>query len=169
MSEAHILLTGGAGFIGSHIIASLTELHPEYQISVFDLPPRETWKVARPYIKYIQGDVREASDCHRAIQVTHPDAIIHTAGVVPMGNDRYSQRCKEWVFKVNVEGTKNMLDAAKAGGVKAFVLTASFTMVTEHSGHDYPNFNETVPLSPNLVYGQSKVTPLCLSFEKNSY
>lgn len=158
MSKAHILLTGGTGFVGSHIIASLTELHPEYQISVFDLPPYESWKAARPDIRYVQGDVREASDCQRAVQEIRPDAIIHAAGVVPTGNDRYSQRNRDWVFKINVEGTKNMLAAAQEGGVKAFVLTASITMVTDDNGTDYPNFDETVDMSPTLVYGQSKVS-----------
>jgi sterol-4alpha-carboxylate 3-dehydrogenase (decarboxylating) len=157
MSAAKILITGGTGFVGSHIISSLQELHPECELSIFDLPPRSAWRDPRPNIHYVQGDVRNRSDCQRAILKVQPDAVIHTAGVVPTANERYSQRNCDFVFSINVEGTRNMLEAAKEGKVKAFVLTASITMVTDDNGTDYPNFDEETPMSPTLVYGQSKV------------
>lgn len=155
----HILVTGGTGFVGRHILNSLIELHPEYKITVFDLPAAGSWTPPRDDIGYVQGDIREFKDVTRAVKEALPTAVIHAAGIVPTGNDRYSQNkfLKEWIFKTNVEGTKNMLDAARKGGVKAFVLTASITMVTDDNGHDYPNFNEELVPTPTLVYGQSKV------------
>jgi sterol-4alpha-carboxylate 3-dehydrogenase (decarboxylating) len=160
MARDHVLVTGGTGFVGGHVVNSLIELHPEYKISVFDLPAAGTWTPPRKDIAYYQGDIRDFRDVTRAVQEARPTAVIHLAGVVPTGNDRYSQnqRLKDWVFKINVEGTQNMLDAARDGGVKAFVLTASITMVTDDNGTDYPNFDETVVPTPTLIYGQSKVS-----------
>ncbi|KAF2098622.1 C-3 sterol dehydrogenase/C-4 decarboxylase-like protein [Rhizodiscina lignyota] len=170
MAEEHILVTGGTGFVGGHILNSLIELHPEYKITVFDLPASGTWVPPREDIAYVQGDIREIKDVTRAVREARPTAVIHVAGIVPTGNDRYSQRkyLKEWVFKVNVEGTKNMLEAARNGGVRAFVFTASITMVTDDNGHDYPNFDETIVPTPSLIYGQSKVAAEALVLEANS-
>lgn len=158
MPQEHVLVTGGTGFVGRHILASLIELQPEHRISVFDLPPQESWTPPREDVGYVQGDVRNLEDCQIAVDELRPTAVIHTAGVVPTGNDRYSQRRRDMTFKINVDGTRNMLQAVKGKGVKAFVFTSSITIVTDDNGHDYPNFNESVSTkNATLVYGQSKV------------
>jgi sterol-4alpha-carboxylate 3-dehydrogenase (decarboxylating) len=60
---------------------------------------------------------------------------------------------------VNVEGTRNMLAAARESGVEAFVYTSSCCCVTDNMSIQYPNIDESWPLShQSLVYGESKVS-----------
>lgn len=160
MAREHVLVTGGTGFVGRHILNSLIELHPEYRISVLDLPQTWPWKPPRDDIGYVQGDVRSLADCQRVIEQTKPSAVIHTAGVVATGNARYSQKARDLSFSINVGGTENMLAAVKGKGVKAFVLTSSITTVTDDNENNYPNFDESIPLNAKLVYGHSKVSHL---------
>lgn len=63
------------------------------------------------------------------------------------------------MFNVNVNGTRNMLAAAKAAGTRAFVWTGSFTAVTDDMRHQYANIDERWPTSSHsLIYGESKVS-----------
>lgn len=93
-----------------------------------------------------------------AISVVKPDVVIHTAGVVPLLADRFSRRLEQEAWKVNVEGTRNLLEAAAQNGVEAFIYTSSCCVTTDDFRVPYPNIHEGWPTSPtSLVYGETKV------------
>lgn len=151
-----ILVTGGAGFVGRAIVDTAKEKHPEWAITVVDL---EKPLQPKTEIRYVIGDITNASEVHRIIDQIKPDVIVHTAGIVPELADRYQRRRRELVWNINVNGTKNILDAAKRNGVEAVVWTGSCTAVTDDMRYQYPNIDETCPTSSHsLIYGESKVS-----------
>ena len=159
-----VLITGGSGFVGATIVQLLHRVHPGWIITVLDIKPRAAGKWgpeipnADENIDFIEASVTDFEAVKRAIEQARPTVFVHTAGLVPGGLDRYSQKNREGVFRVNVEGTRNVLAAAKELGVKCFVYTGSCTSITDDLDHEYPNFNESVPFpDKSLVYGESKV------------
>ena len=151
-----ILITGGTGFVGSAIVDTVTEKHPEWSVSVLDLQlPSQT----KGNIHYEVADITIAAETKRVFQSVRPVAVIHSAGLVPELASRYNRRAQERVFDVNVNGTRNVLAAAKNTGVKALVWTGSCTAVTDDARFDYPNIDESWPTSSHsLIYGESKAS-----------
>ncbi|KAL8975441.1 MAG: hypothetical protein Q9197_000339 [Variospora fuerteventurae] len=151
-----VLVTGGLGFVGSAVVSALQKCHPEWTVSVLDMA-----NVAESDypIAYWYCDITNSLDVEKTVSNVRPTAIIHTAGVVPQLADRYGRKARERVFKVNVEGTRNILAAAERNGVKVFVWTGSCTAVTDDFSRHYPNIDESWPISNHsLIYGESKAT-----------
>lgn len=150
-----ILITGGTGFLGTFIVAAILEHHPDWAITVLDLnlPVSSNSEVV-----YQVADITDPGSVDAVVNKARPDAIIHSAGIVPELAGRYGRKLKETVFNVNVTGTQNMLAAAKSAGVDAFVWTGSCTAVTDDMRYQYPNIDERWPTSSHsLIYGESKV------------
>ncbi|OCK84146.1 C-3 sterol dehydrogenase/C-4 decarboxylase-like protein [Lepidopterella palustris CBS 459.81] len=167
--EVHrILVTGGTGFLGSAIVNALVK-QEHYDITVLDIKPPSTNTPSRPNVKYVQANVLNLSDTQKIFKQAKPTIVIHTVAVSPIGSDRYSQRRRASVFGLNVNGTRNMLDAAKECGVRAFVYTSSCAVVTDDVDRDYPNMDESTPTgNATLVYGQSKAAAEKLVLQANT-
>ncbi len=151
-----ILLTGGTGFVGRAIIDAAKEKHPDWAITVLDL---KNPSQSNSDIRYVIGDITVAAEVHRIVEETKPNIIVHTAGIVPGLADRYKRRQREVVWNTNVNGTQNVLDAARGNGVEAVVWTGSCTAVTDDMRYQYPNIDETCPTSDHsLIYGESKAS-----------
>lgn len=118
-----ILVTGGAGFLGTVIVQKLVELVPQLRIIVLDKV--DTGKKRLPQPLYHQADITILEEVIKVFRATSPDAVIHTAGLIPSLSERYQRRLEKVVFDVNVNGTKNVLDAAKATGCEVFIYTSS--------------------------------------------
>lgn len=152
-----LLITGGVGFLGSAIVGAVQERHPEWVVTVLDLT---TPDVPKPHITYKRGDVTNIASVNTIVDDIKPDVIIHSAGLVPELAFRYGRAQRDRVFNVNVDGTGNMLAAAKSSGVKALVWTGSCTAITDDFRHQYPNIDERWPTSSHsLIYGESKASP----------
>ena len=151
-----VLITGGTGFLGSTIVDAVQEHHPKWVVTVLDL---DCPGVPKPNIRYASGDITNAAFINFLVDGIKPDVIIHAAGLVPELAFRYGRKQRDRVFDVNVNGTRNMLAAAKSSGVKAFVWTGSCTAVTDDLRHQYRNIDERWPTSSNsLIYGESKAS-----------
>lgn len=153
-----VLVTGGSGFVGSAVVATLQKSHPEWKLSILDLQkPIDK----RSGATYWNCDITNSVMVEEVVPRIKPTAVIHTAGIVPDLTDRYGRQARERVFKVNVEGTRNILAAAKSNDVKAFVWTGSCTAVTDDFSKQYPNVDECWPVSSHsLIYGESKASPM---------
>ena len=153
-----ILISGGSGFVGAAIAEALYEKHPDWDLTVLDL---RTPALPMSNVSYIIGDVTNVNEMRMIMVEVRPVVVIHAAGIVPQLASRYRREGRHEVFRVNVQGTRNMLGIAKSTGVKAFVWTGSCTVVTDDFRYQYPNMNESWPRSnQSLIYGESKVSRL---------
>jgi sterol-4alpha-carboxylate 3-dehydrogenase (decarboxylating) len=177
LSSHHLLLTGGTGFLGGHIVHALHSSFPGLKITVFDLPPRKNAPKSLtpldPSIDVIHGDITSTTSLASAFKQLSPPAtiVIHSAGVVPTGNDRYrpSSAVRSRVWEINVTGTKNVMAAAKESGVSTFVYTGSCTTITDDNCHNYPNMSEeTRTVGETMIYGKSKVSISWVLLELNT-
>lgn len=166
MSERHILaskkvlVSGGTGFVGAATVRSLADKHPSCAITIIDRSPPRAQHALPEKVEFMQVDVTSMSEVNKALQMIQPDVVIHTAGIVPALADRFRRRLEREVWKINVQGTKNMLDAAAECGVKAFIYTSTCCVTTDDMRFPYPNINEDWPTSrTSLIYGESKVVP----------
>lgn len=143
------LVTGGAGFIGSHVAGALAARGDRVRI-LDDLATgkRENLDGVLTGVDLRRGDVRDPSAVRAALRGV--DTVIHLAGLrsVPRSCDHPDQ-----VREVNVAGTRNVLDCARQAGVRRVVAASS---VLVYGDGEYPQHEEQ-PLRPVSAYGQGKV------------
>lgn len=151
-----VLITGGTGFLGSAIVDAVQKQHPGWVVTVLDL---RFPSVPKPDITYKSGNITNAAFVDILVDSIKPDVIIHSAGFIPDLSFRYGREQRGRVFNVNVNGTRNMLAAAKRSGVRAFVWTGSCTVITDDMRYQYRNIDERWPTSSHsLIYGESKAS-----------
>jgi nucleoside-diphosphate-sugar epimerase len=133
-----ILVTGGTGFIGGMLVRNLLKKGEKVAVLC-----RDSGKARRmfPKAKVIHGDVTD----RKTLSFGKVDKVVHLAGMVS-----YS-KTKEELFKVNVDGTRNILDACK--GAKRFVLASSVGAIGPVKGVT----TELTPCRPVTPYGESKL------------
>ncbi|MCJ1378447.1 erg26, C-3 sterol dehydrogenase [Xylographa soralifera] len=134
-----ILVIGGCGFLGHNIVKQL--LSPQYSasVSVLDL---STTHNRFPNVAYYDADITFPSAVADVYKKVRPQTIIHTASPTVYADNPQPALYK----KVNVDGTRNLLDrAGEIGGVKAFIYTSSASVV--HDGIcDLTNASEQWPV-----------------------
>lgn len=144
-----ILVTGGAGFIGSNLCEAILKNGNTVRcLDNFATGKRENIAhlLSNPNFQLIEGDIRNASDCQKACSGI--DYVLHQAalGSVPRSiNDPYTSN------EVNVSGFLNMLIAAKDAKVKRFVYAASSS--TYGDSKNMPKVEDIIgkPLSPYAI------------------
>ncbi len=147
-----VLVTGGSGFVGANLVSTL--LDRGYRVRSFDRAPSPL--PAQPGLEVLQGDI-----CDRDVvagAVAGVDTIFHTAALIAlMGGASVTDEYRQRSFAVNVEGTKNLVHAAQAAGVKRFVYTASNSVVM--GGKPIAGGDETLPYTDRFadLYTETKV------------
>jgi sterol-4alpha-carboxylate 3-dehydrogenase (decarboxylating) len=153
-----VLISGGTGFVGSAIVRALAHKHPNWTITVIDASPPRTENVIPNGTLCIQVDITSVEALRKVSSTVTPDVVIHTAGIIPGLAERFGRRLEQETWRINVEGTRNVLDESKRSDVEAFVYTSSCCVVTDDSSQPYPNVDEKWPASPrSTIYGESKV------------
>lgn len=150
----NVLVTGGAGFIGSHIVETLLqEGHSVRVLDNFSTGKRENIEelVQRfngRSLEILEGDVRNASDVDQAVRGV--EVMFHEAAFVsvPQSMDE-PQTC----FDVNITGTSLLFEAARRAGVRRAVVASSAAVYGESDA--LPLVEET-PLQPKSPYAVSK-------------
>jgi UDP-N-acetylglucosamine 4-epimerase len=149
LSKSHILITGGAGFIGSNLCEHfLSKGHKVTCLDNFATGHRHNLKAfaANPEFTLIEGDIRNIADCNKA--VSGVDYVLHQAalGSVPRSiNDPVTSN------DVNISGFLNMLVASRDANVKRFVYAASSS--TYGDSQSLPKVEDVIgkPLSPYAI------------------
>ena len=149
LSHKKIVVTGGAGFIGSNLIATL--LAKDNQVVCLDNFATGKKENIAPFLgaknfTLITGDIRNLSDCEKA--VVGADYVLHEAA---LGSVPRSIKDPSTTNAVNIGGFLNMLLAARDAGVKRFVYAASSS--TYGDSKALPKVEEVIgkPLSPYAI------------------
>lgn len=145
---ASILVTGGSGFIGSHIVDALVRRGDT--VTVIDIAPAPpVW--GNVAATYVQRDIRDERLAEVFIDAK-PDAVIHLAAHI---DDRASIQEPVENAEHNVLGTINVLDAARVSGVKRVVFASTGVVYGEQS--IFPITEDAAP-KPLTPYAVSKLT-----------
>lgn len=145
-----VLVTGGSGFIGSHLTPKLAELGHE----VYSLERYVTGRyVLGAKRMTVFGDIRDSFTIRKLVRVVQPDAVIHLAAISPVA---YSYDHPQEVFEVNTLGTINLAEAClrEVPNFKHFLYAGTSEEYGNQSG--FP-IKEDAELRPNSPYSVSKV------------
>lgn len=152
----NILLTGGAGYIGSHAALVLSQAGHEVVIldnffnskkSVLD----RLQKIIGKRLQYIEGDVRETALVAKVLQDYKIEAAIHFAGLKSVSES--VERPIDY-YANNVQGSISLLEALKSTNVKALVFSSSATVYGDPL---YLPVDEYHPTAATNAYGRSKL------------
>jgi len=151
MKEGSILVTGGAGFIGSHLVERLLKqgrkvicldnFDPFYDPAVkrANIQP----SLRHPHFGLIEGDIRDAATLSRMFRDNDIDTVVHLAA---MAGVRPSVENPQLYNEVNVIGTTNLLQECREAGLKRFVFGSSSSVY---------GLNETVPFREDSAVGKT--------------
>ncbi|QPG73526.1 erg26, C-3 sterol dehydrogenase [Brettanomyces nanus] len=166
MSLDSVMLVGGSGFLGLHLIQQFYEVNPRPQISVFDIRPLPE-KISKYFtfdpakIHCVVGDLSSKEDVTRAIKECHPTVIVHSASPI-------AGMAREIYEKVNIQGTRNLIACAKASHVNYLVYTSSAGVI--FNGQDLHNADESWPIPevPMDAYNETKALAEEMVLKANS-
>jgi len=144
----NILITGGAGYIGSHI----TEILLKKNKNVFLIDNLSTGhrKLIFKSAKFFKLDINKKRQVNKIIQKNKIDSIIHLAANLIIGE---GEKKPKKYFKNNVLGTKNLLDACKKTSVKNFIFSSTAAIYKEGQY----KVSEKSIIKPKSIYGKTKI------------
>lgn len=151
------LVTGGAGYIGSHALVALVEAG--YQVIVLDnlvngsvKAVKRAEKLTQSKMIFIKGDVRDPSLLKTIFEKYDIDKVMHFAGLKSVGE---SVNCPIEYFDCNISGTINLIKAMESASIHQLVFSSSATVYGE--SHTMP-LHEGLPTGvPTNPYGRSKL------------
>ncbi len=159
MKKGRYLVTGGAGFIGSHLVDRLLSQDPARLVVVdnfdeFYSPQIKRGNIAghlsHPSYRLVEADIRDYNKLKQLFSEEVIETVIHLAakaGVRPSVSDPRTYQ------EVNVGGTLNVLDLAQRNGIKKFIFGSSSSI---YGPAAEPPFREDAPLSPISPYAATK-------------
>jgi GDP-4-dehydro-6-deoxy-D-mannose reductase len=143
------LVTGGAGFAGSHLVERLLTRHTS--IVAWANPSGGRGSSADPRIQWMAVDVTEPSAVERAVRASNPSVIYHCAGL-PHVAESWSR--SEPALRVNAFGTYALLEGVRRAGLRCPVLIVGSALVYRPSPDP---LTEEDPVGPSDPYGVSKL------------
>ncbi len=149
-----ILVTGGAGYIGSHLVMALLEKGED--VIVFDsleLGHAETIETLKKYgnLKFVKGNLKNLDEIRGAFLVNKIDSVVHFAAYSQVAE---SVKNPQKYYYNNVYGTLNLLNAMLEFGVKKIVFSSTAATYGEPV---YTPIDEKHPQQPINPYGNSKL------------
>ncbi len=139
-----VLVTGGSGFLGINLIRCLREKGVE-EIRVLDIAPFEYPEAGEPWLKFTLGDVRDRAAVERCVEGC--DAVVNSAAALPL----YPP---EDIYTTEVDGIRNVLDAAKRFNVPRVVQISSTAVYGVPKKHPIFEDDELIGVGP---YGKAKI------------
>ncbi len=157
MNQKHILITGGAGYIGSILTSEL--LRQNYQVTILDslLFGGESIMpfMSHPNFHFVKTDITEARAVRDSIKKDwgKPDAVVHLAGIVGFPACQAVGRQISW--KYNVEATKMVFEQSADLGVERFVFASTYS--NYGLSENGKPVTEESPLNPQSLYAETKI------------
>ncbi|XP_013880456.1 3 beta-hydroxysteroid dehydrogenase type 7 [Austrofundulus limnaeus] len=162
------LITGGCGFLGSHLLRVLLEKEEELvEVRVFDKHVDlglNGLSTERTKVVVIRGDITDYSSVLEAVRGA--DVVIHAASLV----DVWHKVPEDLIYSVNVTGTENVINACVECGVQRLVYTSSMEVIGPNvNGDHFKRGNEDTPylVKHNMAYPKSKSKAEKLVLEAN--
>jgi len=144
-----ILVTGGAGFIGSHVVDAL--IARGHQVAVVDDLSTGKRKHLTPQAKFYHLDIRDAQGLEKVFACERPEIVNHQAA---RANVRESMNKPVLYAEVNVIGSLNLLELSRKYGVRRFIYASTGGAV--YGEPEYLPADEAHPINPLDPYGASK-------------
>ena len=157
LTGKHLIVTGGAGFIGSHLVRRLTDEHAN--VTVLTKEGSALWRLAQAgcCCRIAAADIIDEEAVARIFRDSPPDGVFHLAAY---GVDSADQDIKKAV-SVNVGGMVNVLKAMKSCGCPRAVVMGSGA---EYGNHPGP-IEENAPLHPGNVYASTKAAATLIAHQ----
>jgi UDP-glucose-4-epimerase GalE len=146
---ARVLVTGGAGYIGSHAVRALRDAG--HAVAVFDDFSAGHRRAVPPGVPIVEASVHDDAEVRRALADHRADAVMHFAAWLDVGA---SVRDPLGYYRNNVEGTLSLLGAMHAEGVRRFVFSSTCAVYGEPARMPIEESFETRPINP---YGDTKL------------
>lgn len=143
-----VLVTGGAGYIGSHACKALAAAG-YWPVTYDSLSLGNRWAVRWGPLE--RGDILDAARLHDVIKAYRPTGVLHFAALALVGE---SMQAPSLYYRTNVTGTVNLLDACRIHDVRAFVFSSSCAV---YGKPESTPIAESAPTSPINPYGASKL------------
>lgn len=141
-----ILVTGVTGLVGNLVARRLIGNH--HQVRALLRNPRKLAQARETYGDSVMGDLTNPASLKAAVQGM--DAVVHCAGLVGTGHGS-----REQYTHINVEGTRSLVEAARAVGVRRFVFVSTVGVYGTNTFK--PDINEETPYAASTDYPNSKI------------
>ncbi|HWF20273.1 MAG TPA: NAD(P)-dependent oxidoreductase [Verrucomicrobiae bacterium] len=156
-----VIVTGALGWLGISLVQSLVKGLADHEalkqprndlrVRCLILPGQDAAPLRKisDRVEVMTGDIRNAGDCARLCEGFEGGILFHTAGIIHPG------KVAEF-YQINVEGTKQLLDAAISAGIRRAIIVSSNSPCGCNPHNDHL-FDENSPYHPYMNYGRSKM------------
>ena len=145
----NVLVTGGAGYIGGHLVHEL--IKAGYKVTILDNLSTGRRENIHPQAKFVEGDLADENLLRDLFAAEKFDAVFHMAASLEVAE---SVKEPEKYFQNNVVNAARLLNAMNEAGIKKIIFSSTAAVYGQAS--DEP-VTETSPLRPNNPYGSSKL------------
>ena len=147
-TNLNVLITGGAGYIGSHVSELL--INKNWKVFIYDNLVTGYEKLINKKAKFIKGDIKDFKKLSQTIKDYNIISVIHLAAYL---NISEAEKKKRKYFVNNVGGTINLVNACKNSSVKIIIFLSSCSVYGNTKG----SIGENHKLNPKSVYAQTKL------------
>ncbi|OAA66731.1 c-3 sterol dehydrogenase c-4 decarboxylase [Niveomyces insectorum RCEF 264] len=171
LSLGKVMVIGGCGFLGHHVVNLLVRDYvpkgTASGVSVVDLRCDRNRRPDADGVRYFDADITDADRLAAIFQEAAPDVVVHTASPAAQSSNPTADAL---FYKVNVEGTRSVVAACKAAGVRCLVYTSSASILSDNKS-DLINADERWPVirgkEQTEYYSETKAAAEELVLEAN--